>query len=82
MATLYNVNCFKCRKQYLSKDAFDKDGQGFCIECTKEKLIIARAVDEKMKKKRLIEGNVPEIRANAWVNQRGTIWFDKMGNKL
>ena len=47
----FRTECFKCHKNYNSKDPNDEGGVDFCPRCRKESKVIARAVDEQMAKK-------------------------------
>ena len=89
MSGTYDCNCFKCKKTYRSADAFDKDGQGFCKECNEEKMKIARAVDAKLAKQRLldptpmIQNQNAMVRKSVFAGKNGeAIWLDKNGNRL
>ena len=45
------VECFKCKRNYNSKDPDDEDGDFFCPKCQKESKKIALDLDAKRAKK-------------------------------
>jgi len=60
----YNVNCVKCKANFISNDEADSDGEAFCEACKKANLEIAKKVDEQIAARRANRG--PAINGNIY----------------